>query len=81
MAIIEWITDLPCLQLKVIGNSAAKSALDKVTQDLVSLIFDHDMFNDAMKRLNLDTKKMPLGKLSKTQIARGFEVLEKMETV
>ena len=27
----------------------------------------------------LDVKKMPLGKLSKTQIARGFEVLEELE--
>ena len=26
-----------------------------------------------------DTKKMPLGKLSKSQIAKGFEVLEEME--
>ena len=27
-----------------------------------------------------DVKKMPLGKLSKTQIAKGFEVLEELET-
>lgn len=26
-----------------------------------------------------DVKKMPLGKLSKTQIAKGFEVLEELE--
>ena len=29
----------------------------------------------------LDIKKMPLGKLSKTQIAKGFEVLEQIEDV
>lgn len=29
----------------------------------------------------LDVKKMPLGKLSKQQIARGFEVLEALEEV
>lgn len=28
-----------------------------------------------------DVKKMPLGKLSKTQIAKGFEVLEEIEDV
>ncbi len=28
-----------------------------------------------------DVKKMPLGKLSKSQIAKGFEVLEEMEDV
>ena len=33
-----------------------------------------------MEKLNLDTKKMPLGKLSTAQIAKGFEALEKIET-
>ena len=37
-------------------------------------------FQQAMEKLNLDTKKMPLGKLSKAQIAKGFEALEKIET-
>jgi poly [ADP-ribose] polymerase len=31
--------------------------------------------------MKTDTKKMPLGKLSKTQIAKGFEVLEEIEEV
>ncbi|XP_074054190.1 protein mono-ADP-ribosyltransferase PARP3 isoform X2 [Macrotis lagotis] len=53
--------------------------LDPATQQLVSLIFSHDMFNDAMKTMNLDIKKMPLGKLSKQQIAKGFEALEALE--
>ncbi|XP_027692821.1 protein mono-ADP-ribosyltransferase PARP3 [Vombatus ursinus] len=55
--------------------------LDPPTQELVSLIFSHDMFNDAMKTMNLDVKKMPLGKLSKQQIAKGFEALEALEAV
>lgn len=70
-------------------------SLNRSTQDLVKLIFNNDMFKEAMqsmeigehltafvvdKRLSirhgchLDTKKMPLGKLSKAQIAKGFEV-------
>ncbi|XP_055351197.1 protein mono-ADP-ribosyltransferase PARP3-like [Paramacrobiotus metropolitanus] len=65
---------------QIVGDPKAKCSLEEVTQDLVNLIFDHDMFNDAMQKLNLDTKKMPLGKLSKSQIARGFEVLEKIES-
>ncbi|OQV18386.1 Poly [ADP-ribose] polymerase 3 [Hypsibius exemplaris] len=64
---------------KVVGNLSAKSELDEVTRQMVSLIFDQDMFNTAMEKLNLDTKKMPLGKLSKSQIAKGFEALEKIE--
>ncbi|KAM7040819.1 LOW QUALITY PROTEIN: protein mono-ADP-ribosyltransferase PARP3-like [Acridotheres tristis] len=52
---------------------------DQATQDLVSLIFSSDMFRDAMQTMNIDVKKMPLGKLSKQQIARGFEALEELE--
>ncbi|XP_062503131.1 protein mono-ADP-ribosyltransferase PARP3-like isoform X2 [Corticium candelabrum] len=54
--------------------------LDKQTQSLIKLIFDHDMFKEAMEKMELDTKKMPLGKISKSQIAKGFEVLEEMQT-
>lgn len=29
----------------------------------------------------IDVKKLPLGKISKTQIAKGFEVLEEIEAI
>ncbi|XP_077384783.1 protein mono-ADP-ribosyltransferase PARP3 [Festucalex cinctus] len=54
-------------------------ALDVATQTLIKLIFSNDMFKEAMECMNLDVKKMPLGKLSKLQIAKGFEVLEEIE--
>ncbi|CAM4698325.1 protein mono-ADP-ribosyltransferase PARP3 isoform X1 [Lepidochelys kempii] len=54
-------------------------SLDKATQELVSLIFSNDMFKEAMQTMNIDVKKMPLGKLSKQQIAKGFEALEAIE--
>ncbi|KAF7661940.1 hypothetical protein LDENG_00250260 [Lucifuga dentata] len=53
--------------------------LDDATKKLVELIFSNDMFKEAMECMNLDIKKMPLGKLSKLQIAKGFEVLEEIE--
>ncbi|XP_026161602.1 protein mono-ADP-ribosyltransferase PARP3 [Mastacembelus armatus] len=53
--------------------------LDDATKKLVKLIFSNDMFKEAMECMNLDIKKMPLGKLSKQQIAKGFEVLEEIE--
>lgn len=56
-------------------------SLDAATQQLITNIFSKDMFNNSMKLMNLDVKKMPLGKLSKQQIARGFEVLEALEEV
>ncbi|KAI7807659.1 protein mono-ADP-ribosyltransferase PARP3 [Triplophysa rosa] len=53
--------------------------LDENTQRLINFIFNNDMFKEAMTNMNLDIKKMPLGKLSKQQIAKGFEVLEEIE--
>uniref|UniRef100_A0A8C2W8Q8 Poly [ADP-ribose] polymerase n=1 Tax=Cyclopterus lumpus TaxID=8103 RepID=A0A8C2W8Q8_CYCLU len=53
--------------------------LDNSTKKLIELIFSNDMFREAMECMNLDIKKMPLGKLSKIQIAKGFEVLEEIE--
>ncbi|KAM9655147.1 protein mono-ADP-ribosyltransferase PARP3 isoform 2-T2 [Morphnus guianensis] len=64
---------------KVCKQRVLPCTLDKATQDLVSLIFSSDMFRDAMQTMNIDVKKMPLGKLSKEQIARGFEALEELE--
>ncbi|XP_060775518.1 protein mono-ADP-ribosyltransferase PARP3 isoform X2 [Neoarius graeffei] len=53
--------------------------LDNATQRLIQFIFNNDMFKEAMESMNLDIKKMPLGKLSKQQIAKGFEALEEIE--
>ncbi|XP_041348360.1 protein mono-ADP-ribosyltransferase PARP3-like [Gigantopelta aegis] len=66
-------------KVDISGKKVVPSKLDKTTQQLISLIFDHDMFNSTMKSFDIDVKKMPLGKLSKIQIAKGFEVLEKIE--
>ncbi|KAM9325285.1 protein mono-ADP-ribosyltransferase PARP3 [Gastrophryne carolinensis] len=54
-------------------------SLDKPTQELMTLIFSSDMFKEAMQTMNLDIKKMPLGKLSKAQIAKGFDALEDLQ--
>ncbi len=63
------------------GTVYAASKLDQATQSLIRLIFDTDMFKDALKTYDIDVKKMPLGKLSKSQIAKGFEILEELEAV
>ena len=49
----------------------AKSKLDTTTLDLMSLIFDEDVALQAMKAMNIDPEKLPLGALSRTQIDRG----------
>uniref|UniRef100_A0A1A8S5V3 Poly [ADP-ribose] polymerase n=1 Tax=Nothobranchius rachovii TaxID=451742 RepID=A0A1A8S5V3_9TELE len=62
-----------------VSRNVQPCTLDEATQKLITLIFSNDMFKEAMECMNLDIKKMPLGKLSKVQIAKGFEVLEEIE--
>ncbi|XP_062923847.1 protein mono-ADP-ribosyltransferase PARP3 [Mobula hypostoma] len=61
------------------GKKVRPSTLDRDTQNLIKLIFSHDMFKEQMETMNLDLKKMPLGKLSKQQIAKGFDALDELE--
>ena len=48
--------------------------LQKDVADFVRLIFDEDTILNSLKELDLDTKKMPLGKMSKATLARGIKV-------
>ncbi|ROT65075.1 Poly [Penaeus vannamei] len=53
--------------------------LHKRTMLMIKLIFSEDMFVNQMADMSLDVKKMPLGKLSKLQIAKGLEALIDIE--
>ena len=55
-----------------------KSTLDPKVQDLIKLIFDMKMMNNHMKEIGYDAKKMPLGKLAKNSILRGYEALKSL---
>lgn len=55
--------------------AGSKSKLPKPVQELVALIFDVDTMKKSLVEFEIDTKKMPLGKLSKKQIERAYRVL------
>uniref|UniRef100_UPI00398F2635 protein mono-ADP-ribosyltransferase PARP3 n=1 Tax=Pristiophorus japonicus TaxID=55135 RepID=UPI00398F2635 len=65
--------------VSLVKKEVQPCTLDKPTQDLITLVFSHDMFKEQMQTMNLDVKKMPLGKLSKQQIAKGFDALDEMD--
>jgi len=54
------------------------SALDPTTKELIDFVFDNDTLLSAMSDLGLDTKRLPLGTLSRAQIAKGYSVLENL---
>ena len=39
------------------------------------------MFEETMKSMDMDVKEMPLGKLSKAQLQRGFDVLKELKKI
>ncbi|KAI8958151.1 PARP-domain-containing protein [Daldinia sp. FL1419] len=53
-----------------------ESKLSKPVQELMQLIFNQQYFAATMRDLNYDAAKLPLGKLSKTTISRGFQALK-----
>lgn len=53
-----------------------KSKLPLPVQQLMQFIFDPTLMNATMAALNYDSKKLPLGKLSKNTITRGFQTLK-----
>jgi len=61
------------------NKNVAESKLPKETQELVKIIFDQDMFTDQMSHYDINVKQLPLGKLNKNQIDKGFDVLERLE--
>lgn len=50
--------------------------LPQQVQEVMELIFNQGFFNATMSSLNYDANKLPLGKLSKATILRGFQQLK-----
>lgn len=59
----------------------AEPLISKPLQDLMKLIFNTALMQQSMESLSYDSKKMPLGKLSKTTILRGYEILKMIAEV
>ncbi|KAK3328628.1 poly-ribose polymerase-like protein [Cercophora scortea] len=58
-----------------------KSKLEPPVAALMELIFNQSFFAATMTALNYDVKKLPLGKLSKATIMRGFQALKDLSAL
>jgi len=58
-----------------------QSKLDAKVQNLISMFSDVNMMQESLLSLDIDPQKMPLGKLSNTQLVKAEEVLNKIETL
>ncbi|KAF6828954.1 hypothetical protein CPLU01_08184 [Colletotrichum plurivorum] len=59
----------------------AMCTLDKPVEELMGLIFNMGYFAQAMSSMNYDANKLPLGKLSKATITRGFQALKDLSAL
>lgn len=57
------------------------SQLSLPLQNLMGLIFNTQIMNATMADLNYDVNKMPLGKLSKSTISKGFQALKDLGAI
>lgn len=56
-----------------------KIIMDIDTELLMKLIWDPEVFKNAMEDVRIDSKRMPLGKISKKQIDKATEILNKIQ--
>ncbi|KAG0646902.1 Poly [ADP-ribose] polymerase 2-A [Hyphodiscus hymeniophilus] len=62
-------------------SEAIDSKLAPEVQVLMALIFNQELFAAAMTDLNYDVNKLPLGKLSKNTIIRGYQALKDLSAL
>ena len=60
------------------ADHQVKSKLSKEVQSLIKLIFNVKAMKKALVQFDLDLEKMPLGKLSKTQLKKAWTVLNEI---
>lgn len=65
-------------EVRKLTENSIKSKLHTPVQELIKLLFDVNMMKQAMLEFDLDTEKMPLGKLSSKQIRAAMSVLNEI---
>ena len=60
---------------------SVKSELPIQTQQLMELIFNEYHFNSVLEELGYNTDKLPLGKLGKSTLKKGFEHLRELASL
>ena len=58
-----------------------KSSLNPSVQSLINLIYNKKFIDEHILEIGYDSNKLPLGKLGKPSIIKGFEILKRIEEV
>ena len=63
------------------GDAEVKSALPPAVQNVVRMLFDVKAMQRTLLEMDIDLSRMPLGKLSKSHIQKGYDVLTTIQTL
>jgi poly [ADP-ribose] polymerase len=69
----------PTVEKKESDEEETETKLDPKVANVISLIGDKKTMAQTMQSMDVDTKKLPLGKISNQQINKGFEILEMLK--
>ena len=62
-----------------IPKKETKSQLDDKIQHLLTLIGNQELLSETLIRLEIDAQKMPLGKISPSQIQKAYTILKQLQ--
>ncbi|RIA96512.1 poly polymerase catalytic domain-containing protein [Glomus cerebriforme] len=63
------------------SKSIPESNLHPKVQDIMQMVFDVNQWKESMKEFEYDSVKLPLGKIGKSTINQGYNILKRIETV
>jgi poly [ADP-ribose] polymerase len=78
MTEVTYETNDPAALVPPVQTAQPISALDDRIQHLLGLISDVETMNRSLVELNIDPKKMPLGKISNEQLDKARELLQEI---
>jgi predicted DNA-binding WGR domain protein len=65
--------------ITTVVNVEKPKVMDDETEKLMKLIWDPEVFKSAMEEVRIDSRRMPLGKISKKQIDKANDILHRIQ--
>eukprot|EP00040_Diaphanoeca_grandis_P043927 m.10767 g.10767 ORF g.10767 m.10767 type:complete len:1051 (-) comp8472_c0_seq1:19-3171(-) len=63
-----------------LNDASTKCKLEPQVADLVSSLFDKEAMVETMQEMEIDLSKMPLGKIKRSEIEKGYVILQELES-
>lgn len=83
--LLKTLTQQQNLVLSIIKESSEKNQItkfkDEQVQQLIAMAWDLDLMKAVMQEMCLDLEKLPMGKLTKEQIAKAYKILKEIQNV